>query len=153
MMIVYSSKTGTCRRYAEELSQRTGYPCYPVKKAPSEGPVVFIGWLRGKFLVGSNKVDSSRVRAVCVVGLTPNMNANKIASDNGFKVPGYYLRGGIDRSKLNIMDKLVIAVVCALMKLKGLNDNNRELFEVSMNGGSFYDSSSLDQIERFIKKK
>jgi hypothetical protein len=150
--IIYASKTGTCRKYAEELSERTGLPCYSLKEAPSEGPVVFIGWLRGRFLVGSNKIDSGRIQAVCIVGLSPEMNASKIAFDNGIKAPAYYLRGEINRSKLNLFDKTIMAVFCALMKLKGLSDANRELFDATMNGGSFYDSTYLDQIVRFLKK-
>ena len=150
--IIYASKTGTCRKYAEELSERTGVPCYPLKEAPPEGPVVFIGWLRGRFLVGSNTIDSGRIQAVCIVGLSPEINAPKIAFDNGIRAPAYYLRGEINRSKLNPWDKLIIAVFCALMKLKGLNDSNQELFDVSMNGGSFYDSAYLDQLVRFLKK-
>ena len=150
--IIYASKTGTCRKYAEELSERTGVPCYPIREAPPEGPVVFIGWLRGRFLVGSNKIDSGRIQAVCIVGLSPEINAPKIAFDNGIRAPAYYLRGEINRSKLNPLDKLIIAVFCALMKLKGLNDANQELFDVSMSGGSFYDSAYLDQLVRFLKK-
>jgi hypothetical protein len=150
--IIYASKTGTCRKYAEELSERTGLPCYSLKEAPSEGPVVFIGWLRGRFLVGSNKIDSGRIQAVCIVGLSPEMNATNIAFDNGIKAPAYYLRGEINRSKLNLFDKTIMAVFCALMKLKGLSDSNRELFDATMNGGTFYDSTYLDQIVRFLKK-
>ena len=70
---------------------------------------------------------------------------------NSVSVPVFYMRGWIDRSKLNVFDKTILLAVSVMMKLKGLNEFNRPIFDVMMEGGSFYDESQLDAVERFCK--
>ncbi|MDO5862457.1 MAG: hypothetical protein Q4Q58_06680 [Thermoplasmata archaeon] len=153
MIIVHSSKSGSSKRYAEELASRTGLRCYPVGSDLPEGePIVFFGWNRGDYVVGLNKVDKSRLKTVCVVGLDDEgrFDGRKVSDRNRVTVPVYYLRGWIDRSKLNLLDKGVLALVAAMMKLRGLNEHNRPIFDAMMEGGSFYYPSYLDSIELFI---
>lgn len=152
MIIVYSSKSGSSRRYAEELAERTGLKCYDVRSCPEGERIVFFGWDRGEYVVGLNRIDRSRLAAVCVVGLDDEGRFDKksVSDRNHVTVPVYYLRGWIDRSKLNLVDKTVLAVVAAMMKLKGLNEFNKPIFDAMMEGGSFYDSKYLDSIELFI---
>ena len=114
-VVVYSSKSGSSKKYAESLSARTGLPIYSVGDQPADGP--------------------------------------KVAEKNGVKVPVYYLRGWIDRSKLNIVEKAVLAWVSAMMKLKGLNEHNQPIFDTMMEGGSFYDEKYLDPIVMFVESK
>lgn len=152
MIIVYSSKSGSSKRYAEELAERTGLECYDVHSYPEGERIVFFGWDRGEYVVGLNRVDRTRLAAVCVVGLDDEgrFDKRKVSDKNRFTVPVYYLRGWIDRSKLNFVDKTVLAFVAAMMKLKGLNEFNKPIFDAMMDGGSFYDSKYLDGIEFFI---
>lgn len=153
-IIVYSSKSGSTESYAKALSQRTGFSCYSVDDAiPDQESIVFFGWLRKDSVVGIRSIDTKRVKAVCVVGLDDVGRFNRVAVSkaNDLKVPLYYLRGWIDRSRLNILDKSVLLAVCVFMKIKGLNQYNQPIFDAMMQGGSFYDESYLDQVERFVK--
>lgn len=154
-IIVYSSHSGSSEKYAYALSQRTGLDCYSLSDTsiPESEAIIFFGWLRKDTVVGLSKIDPIRLKAVCVVGLDSEgrFNPSVVASKNGYKVPSYYLRGWIDRKKLNIIDKTVLMLVCVMMKLQGLNEHNQSLFDAMMEGGSFYQDSYLDPIECFLK--
>ncbi len=152
MIIVYSSKSGSSKKYAEILSGRASLPVYEAGTEPEGEPMVFFGWLRKDTVMGLRKVDVSKVSALCVVGLDDEsrFSKSKVAEKNGVRAPVYYLRGWIDRSKLNIIDKAVLAVVAAVMKLNGLNQFNQPIFDAMMEGGSFFDESYLAPIELFL---
>lgn len=154
-VVVYSSKSGSSKKYAESLSARTGLPIYSVGDQPADESIIFFGWLRADTIVGIRGVDTSCLVAVCVVGLDDvgRFDGPKVAEKNGVKVPVYYLRGWIDRSKLNIVEKAVLAWVSAMMKLKGLNEHNQSIFDAMMEGGSFYDEKYLDPIVMFVESK
>ena len=151
-VIVYSSKSGSSKKYAEELSKATSIEAYPLGSQPVDESIIFFGWIKGKEIVGLRKIDVSRLLALCVVGLDDEgrFRKNVIADRYAVKVPIYYFRGWIDRSKLNIIDKTVLAVVSAIMKVHGLNEFNQPIFNAMMNGGSFFDEKSLKSIETFV---
>ncbi len=153
MIIVYSSKSGSSKQYAEILSEHTGIPAFAVGSEPKGESVVFFGWLRKDTVIGLNHVERSDLRAVCVVGLDDERRFSKdaIRKRNAVNVPVYYLRGWIDRSKLNIIDKTVLNVVSAVMKIKGLNQYNQPIFDAMMEGGSFFDEKYLEPVELFLK--
>ena len=154
-VVVYSSKSGSSKKYAEALSERTGLHIYPIGQQPADESIIFFGWLRDDTIVGLSQVDSSKVVAVCVVGLDDVGRFDKaaVAERNGVKVPVYYLRGWIDRSKLNIIDKTVLLAVSVMMKLKGLNQYNQPIFDAMMEGGSFYDERFLDPVTMFVESR
>ena len=153
MIIVYCSKTGSSERYARELASRTGYGCYDVGgDYPAEGQIVYFGWLRAGMVAGLNRVDKSRLKAVCAVGIEDRrqFNPKRVCDRNGFNVPVYYLRGWIDRGRLGAFDKLMLVLPRAMMKLQGLDEYTRPLFDAMTEGGSFYDDSELASVERFV---
>ncbi len=154
MIVVYSSKSGSSEKYARALAERIGAQCFSVKdKIPESEPIVFFGWIRGRAVVGLNRVDRSRLRAVCCVGLDveSHFSRQRTADGNNLSVPIYYLRGWIDRSKLNIFDRTVLAFMAAIFKLRGLDATTQPLFDAMMEGGSFYDEARLEQVELFCR--
>ena len=156
MIVVYSSKSGSSKAYAEALASRIGCGCFPIDGGIPDGEqIVFFGWMRGIDIVGIRGIDRKRLKAVCVVALDEvgrfESNKPKVLDRNSVSVPVFYMRGWIDRSKLNVFDKTILLAVSVMMKLKGLNEFNRPIFDVMMEGGSFYDESQLDAVERFCK--
>ncbi len=148
-IIVYSSRSGSSKKYAESFASRMGYGCFSVKDDyDPEEQIVFFGWISGPKIVGLDKVDPKRLRAVAAVSLdeNPEFGWNKVKSRNNITVPFYHLRGWIDRKKLNLLQKLLFAFICARYKLKGLDSHTEPLFNAMMNGGSFYDESGLEQL-------
>ncbi len=152
MIVVYCSKSGSSERYAREFASRTGFECFSFDdKLPQDGPIVFFGWLRADTIVGIRGIDTTRLKAVCVVGLDDpsRFNRSSVSEKNGVRVPVYYMRGWIDRSKLGIADKAILLAVSVMMKLKGLDGEGEKVFDAMMNGGSFYDPAYLDPVIRF----
>lgn len=151
-IVVYSSHTGSTKKYAEIFSERTGLSCYSIKdKYDPEERIIFFGWLRGPRIVGLDAVDRSKIIAIGIVSLddNPDFGWNKVVDTNKIKVPHYHMRGWVDRKKLNIFDKTLFTFLCAMYKLKGFNPHTQQLFDAMMNGGSFFDESALDNLILF----
>ena len=153
-IIVYSSHTGSTKKYAESLSSQTGFQCYSIKEKydPNES-IIYMGWLRGPRIIGLDTVDRHKVIAIVAVSLDdhPDFGWPKVKDMNKIAVPFYHVRGWIDRKKLNPIEKLFFYFLCAMYKLKGLNSHTEPLFNAMMEGGSFYDESSLENVVLFCK--
>jgi len=113
--IVYNSKTGSCKRYAEELSRALHLPCYPVKKYPtrSDGELIYVGWVMAGSVPGYARLaKKARVAAVCAVGMAPvteesvrsGREKNQIPDDVAF----FCLQGGFDIHKLPLPMRLIM---------------------------------------------
>jgi hypothetical protein len=155
VIVVYSSHTGSSKKYAEILSSKMSYQCYSVKDMPdSDEGVIFIGWIRGPVIVGLSKVDKHRLIAVAAVSLdsNPEFGWPKVKDTNSISCPFYHLPGWIDRKKLNVFEKLLFVFLCARYKLQGLDSHTAPLFDAMMNGGSFFDESALQQLEDFCSR-
>ena len=126
--ILYTSKNGHTKRYAEMLGQMTGKPVFPADKVPaslSEGsPVIYMGWIHASNIKGYKQAAKRfSVPVVCGVGLcdtgTQTDEVRKVTS-----IPDstalFTLQGGLDRSRLNGMDKLLIS-----MLIKGLGSKKQ----------------------------
>ena len=153
-IIVYSSHTGSTKKYAELLSAKTGFELYSIKdKYDPQQQIIYFGWLRGPRIVGLADIDRKKLIAVVAVSLDdhPDFGWPKVKDTNKISVPFYHVRGWIDRKKLNVFEKLFFYFLCAFYKLRGLNSHTEPLFNVMMNGGSFFDESSLENVELFCR--
>ena len=154
-IIVYSSHTGSTKKYAESLSSSTGLKCYSVSEEYPDYKIIYMGWIRGPRIAGLGSVDRRKLIAVAAVSLdsNPDFGWNKVKDVNKITVPLYTLRGWIDRSKLNIIEKIFFTFLCAFYKLRGLDEHTKPLFDAMMEGGSFYDESSLEQLILFCSTR
>ena len=149
-IVLYSSHTGSTKKYAESFSESMGFECHSVsEKIEVTDNVIFFGWLRGPKIVGIDKVNRQRLMAVVAVSLdeNPEFGWNKVKDTNSIAVPFYHVRGWVDRKKLNVFEKLFFVFLCVIMKLKGLNSHSQPVFDAMMNGGSFYDETPLEQLK------
>ena len=117
--IVYTSNTGHTRQYALLLGEQVGLPVYSLEEANSHlsggSPVIYLGWIHASHVKGySAAARRFAVCAVCGVGLCDTgtlisevRKATAIAED----IPLFTLQGGIDRSRLKGMDKLLISML------------------------------------------
>ena len=117
--IVYTSNTGHTREYALLLGEQTGLPVYSLDEANSQlsggSPVIYLGWIHASHVKGYAKAASRfDLCAVCGVGLCDTgtltsevRKATSIPED----IPLFTLQGGIDRSRLKGMDKLMISML------------------------------------------
>lgn len=159
MIVVHCSRTGSSRAYAESLAARLGCRCLPVgDDVPDGEQIVFVGWLRSSFIMGLNRVDAGRLRAVCVVGMIPGSEfesrRRRIADRSSIVVPMFYLRGWMKPESLGPIDRASVLLGAALVKLRGLDsDDRRRMFEAMTEGGSFYDESALAPVVGFCSQR
>ena len=117
--IVYQSNTGHTRQYALLLRKQIGLPAYSLEDAGSQlsggSPVIYLGWIHASHVKGYSKATKRfNLCAVCGVGLCDTgtltsefRKATSIPED----IPLFTLQGGIDRSRLKGMDKLMISML------------------------------------------
>ena len=77
----------------------------------------------------------------------------KVKESNDVNVPFYNLRGWIDRKKVGLFAKILFVFICAMYKLKGLDDYTGPMFDAMMNGGSFYNESDLEPLIEFAQSR
>lgn len=117
--IVYSSNTGHTRQYALLLGEKIGLPVYSLEEAASQllggSPVIYMGWLYASHVKGySRAARRFAVQAVCGVGLCDTgtlINEVRKATVIPQDMPLFTLQGGMERSRLKGVDKLLIAML------------------------------------------
>ena len=122
--IVYTSKTGFTRQYAQLLGKRLGLPVYSLEDAlyglDQGSPILYLGWIHASAIRDYRKASKGfTLCAVCGVGLcdtgTLTDQVRKVTAIPA-SIPLFTLQGGFDRSKLKGLDKLMIS-----MLVKGLS--------------------------------
>lgn len=116
MVIVYESKTGFTKRYAEMLSAKTGLRVFQVKelaRVSRDEEIIFLGWIKAGKIQGLDKLKKYNVKAVCGsgVGRTAEPDTETLTARNkiGDK-PFFYLRGGcLPLKELKGMDKIMMS--------------------------------------------
>ena len=117
--IVYTSGTGHTRQYALLLSEQIGLPACSLEEAGSQlsggSPVIYLGWLHASHVKGCSKAAKRfALCAVCGVGLCDTGTLTdqvRKATSIPEGIPLFTLQGGIDRSRLKGMDKLMISML------------------------------------------
>ena len=117
--IIYTSKTGHTRQYALMLGKEIGLPVYSYDEAitrlPGGSQVIYLGWIHASHVKEySGAAKRFLICAVCGVGLCDTgtlvseiRKATSIPED----IPLFTMQGGMDRSKLKGMDKLMISML------------------------------------------
>ena len=115
--IVYTSLNGHTRQYAQMLAQQTGLPVYALDKAalPDGSRILYLGWIHASHVKGYAKAAKRyQVCAVCGVGLCDTGTLTdevRKATAIPETIPLFTLQGGLDRSRLTGMNKLMIGML------------------------------------------
>lgn len=150
--ILYTSRTGHTRRYAELLGQALELPVFSLEEGASRLPrgsgVIYLGWLRVSRVQGYRKAARRfSVLAVCGVGLCDTgtmLDQVRKASAIPASIPLFTLQGGLDRGQLKGASKLLIA-----MLTKGLTDQkqrsaqDQRMLELLTRDGSYVSPENL----------
>ena len=113
--IVYNSKTGSCERYAKELSHKLVIPCYAQGcfRPRADAKVIYVSWIMAGKVVGLSKaVKKMDVGAVVAVGMAPAgkkaAEAMRQASGLPAHVGFFLVQGGFHIDKLPLPMKLIM---------------------------------------------
>ena len=158
--IVYTSNTGHTRQYALLLGKQVGLPVYSLEEANSHlsggSPVIYLGWIHASHVKGYAKAASRfDLCAVCGVGLCDTgtltsevRKATAIAED----IPLFTLQGGIDRSRLKGMDKLMIFLLAkGLAAQKQRSDQDERMLELLNKDESYVSPENLAEVVQWYK--
>lgn len=153
--IVYTSQFGHTKRYAEMLGQITGKPVLPLNSALSSLPcgsrIVYMGWLHASSIRGYKQAAKHfSISVVCGVGLRDTgtlqeevRKATSVPSD----VPLFTLQGGMDRSRLKGMDKLLISMLTkGLESAKNRSEQDSRMLELLKSDVDFVRSENLRNV-------
>ena len=160
--IVYSSNTGHTRKYALLLGEQIGLPAYSLEEAGSQlsggSPVIYLGWLHASHVKGYAKAARRfDLRAVCAVGLCDTgtltdqvRNATSIPEG----IPLFTLQGGIDRSRLKGMDKLMISMLTkGLASQKQRSAQDERMLELLSRDESYVSSENIAEVLRWYREE
>ena len=106
--IVYTSGSGSTKRYAEMLSKKTGFDCVDLKKATinENDEMIYCGWVMMSELQGYAKAkELGKIKAVVAVGMMESEDAvQKMREKSGVDEPLFFLMGAL--KKKDFMEKL-----------------------------------------------
>lgn len=160
MTIVYCSNTGSAKKYAELLSEKTGLPCVDISKRSSvsaDEEIIFIGWIMAGSLQGLKEVREtfSDIKAVCGVGMMKGEKATEeTKAKNGITEPYFFLPGDFDMNKLKGMYKMMMGMMLKMVKGKikeNGDEKGEEMIRMLEDGIILFDEKEIEKVVEFIK--
>ncbi len=142
MVIVYESKTGFTKRYADMLAAKTAMKAFPVKELSKVGrgeEVIFLGWMKVGKIQGLDKLQKHNVIAVCGSGtgrVAEPDTETVIARNKLENTPFFYLRGGcFPLKELRGMDRIMLSMFVKVLKSrKDKDEKTEESISIIQNG-------------------
>lgn len=150
-VIIYKSKTGHTERYAKMLSEELDIPCYSYKEAKvsDNDEVIFLSYIYASKIMGLSKVlNKYNAKAIIAVGALAYSKdyVNTLKQTNNIDKPFFYLRGGIDYSKLNFIFRKFLPIIG-----KDIAKDDKELLNLFNNGGDFVTKDNLKDVINHLK--
>lgn len=155
--IIYCTNSGSAKKYAELLSEKTGLPCVDIKKrstVSADDEIIFIGWIMAGVLQGLKEIreDFASIKAVCGVGMMKSEKAAEETKEkNGITEPYFFLTGDFDINKLTGMYKMMMGMMLRMMKGKlKEEEKGEEMLKLLENGIKGFDENELDAVIEFL---
>ena len=172
-IIIYGSKYGTTKRYAEELSQRTGIPCRNCKEVKSLSSckvVIHLGGIYAGQILGLSQTakllrrEPAAKLLVVTVGLSDPADETNARNIQNFikkqladllwaETKLFHLRGGMDYSRLSVAHRAMMGLLYSRVKKIPPEERNSEtqgLIETFGRKVDFTDFESLNEITGFL---
>lgn len=161
MIIIYESKTGFTKKYADMLAAKTGLKVFQVKELSKVNPdeeIIFLGWMKAGKIQGLDKLRKYNVKAVCASGMgqTAEPSTEAVITRNKIEgIPFFYMLGGcFPLNELKGMDKIMMSMF--LKMLKSRKDKDEKLIEsISMieNGFDGVKEENLQPVLEWLNKR
>ncbi len=161
MVIVYESKTGFTKRYADILSAKTGLKVFRVKelaRVNRDEEVVFLGWMKVGKIQGLDKLKKCHVKAVCGsgTGRIAEPDTETVVTRNKIEnIPFFYLRGGcFPLKELKGMDKILMTMFVKMLKnRKDKDEKTKESISIIENGFDGVNEKNLAPLLEWLNKR
>lgn len=158
--IIYCSNAGSAKRYAELLSEKTGFDCVSISKKSKVDPeeeIIFVGWIMAGSLQGLKEIRESfsNIRAICGVGMMKGEKATEdTKAKNGITEPYFFLPGDFNINKLTGMYKMMMGMMLKMVKGKikeGNQEKGEEMLKMLENGIIAFDEAETEPVVEFLK--
>lgn len=158
--IVYTTGTGSTKRYAEFLSLETGLPVYSLKEAKKNlllnTEIIYLGWIMAGSVKGyATAAKRFKICAVCAVGMgktgtqTDNVRAKASVP---MEVPLFTLQGNFNIEKLHGVYRLMMKImVKALENKKEHTQDENEMLQIIKGNEDFVDIKNLNDVLKWYK--
>lgn len=155
--IIYCTNSGSAKKYAELLSEKTGFSCVDIKKrstVSADEEIIFVGWIMAGVLQGLKEIreDFANIKAVCGVGMMKSEKAaEETKAKNGITEPYFFLTGDFDINKLTGMYKMMMGMMLKMMKGKlKEEEKGEEMLTLLENGIKGFDENELEAVVEFL---
>ena len=132
VVVVYETQGGSSKRYAEWLAERLDAVC---ESASGLKDFSYRKIVIAAVCVGLEQYDEKAMATI----------RKKNGIDHVF-----YVRGGMDRSKLSFGQKLLLSFVSAKMTVMNRSPEDREIRRVMDRGGDFSSPDQLDEAVEWV---
>lgn len=161
MVIVYESKTGFTKKYADMLGKKTGLKVYGVKEISTvskDEEIIFLGWMKAGTIQGLNKSRKYNIKAVCAsgTGKTAEPDAETVIARNKIDgIPFFYLRGGcFPLNELKGFDKFLMSMFVRMLKSrKDKDEKTEESISIIENGFDGVKEENLNPVLEWLNAK
>lgn len=161
MVIVYESKTGFTKRYADMLGAKTNFKVYSVKEFSKVGQneeILFLGWMKVGKIQGLNKLRNYSIKAVCGsgTGRTAEPSTEEVISRNKIEgLPFFYLRGGCFPMKdLKGLDKIMMSMFVKMLKSsKDKDEKTEEAVVIIEKGFNGVKEENLEPVLKWLRAR
>ncbi|MCQ2462111.1 MAG: hypothetical protein MJ177_01740 [Clostridia bacterium] len=157
--IIYTSNTGSTKRYAEMLGERLLKPVFSSEKAPAElegKQIIYMGWVMASSIQGlADAVKKYDVKAVCAVGILSmgddEKSREELISKNPVTGSLYCLPGCFNIKNLSgiykmMMSMMVKKVESEMKKKENISESERKALKAFTEGIDLVDGTKLDEI-------
>ena len=165
-IIIFGSEYGNAKKYAEELSARTGIATVPYKEVKSLNDydtIIYIGSLYAGGVLGMKKTFAGltdykdKQIVIATVGLADPLNKKntdhikdemkkQLADGIYNSAHVFHLRGGIDYSKLSFKHRAMMRFVYNKAKKEPVTEETKALIETYDKEVDFVDLDTLQPI-------
>ena len=144
------------------LGEQIGLPLFSLDEAKSQlsggSPVIYLGWLHASHVKGYAKAARRfDLRAVCAVGLCDTGTLTdqvRKATSIPEGIPLFTLQGGIDRSRLKGMDKLMISMLAkGLASQKQRSAQDDRMLDLLSRDESYVYPENLAEVLQWCKER
>ena len=155
VVIVYETQGGSYKRYAEWLAERLGTVCESAEELTDDVDIriIYVGWRSGPMIAGMKDFTNRKniIATVCV-GLEryDEKAMDTIRRKNGIDRI-FYVRGGMDRSKLSFGQRLLLLAVSIKMLLLNRSPEDREVRRIMDHGGDLSSPEQLDEVVEWFE--
>ncbi|MGI5854660.1 MAG: flavodoxin domain-containing protein [Bacillota bacterium] len=161
MIIVYESRTGFTKKYADMLAAKTGLKAIPAKEASKIDPneeIIFLGWIKAGKIQGLNKARQHNVKVVCGSGTAPKAEPSTeefVARNKIENIPFFYLRGGCyPLNQLKGMNKIMMSMFVNMLKSsKDRDEKTDESIAIIENGFDGVKEENLEPVLQWINAR